>query len=154
MTKKLSAMAQRFTKEQKDQRAAKRVAIAKEKADREQKLNESILSPEIILALPAVASKAYWKVNLDGNPIAVVTVEQGSNLVTVHFHDGQGTKVEFQNVEDCKSLLTYRKVAAANMFPNGAVNLANMVRQRDAEAEAQKLLAVTGAPVSGRKNRL
>jgi hypothetical protein len=137
-------MAHRFSKEQKEQRAA-------DKAQRERDLDESILTRAIELGIPAGHSLSSWTVDLDGIPIAVVILERDSDVVTVLLIDGNGTQVDLQNVDECKSLLTYRKIAAANMFPGGAVNLANMVLQRDAEAEAEKLRAVTNAPTGGRQ---
>lgn len=128
MVKKLSATTQRFSMAQKNARAAAKV-------QRETMLNETILTPERVELCTGECVEAVSFVSLDGEVIAAVIA--GLDSVTVEFADGQNTQVTFQHVDACKSLLTYRKVAVANLFPDGAVNLSKMVRQRNAEAAAQ-----------------
>jgi hypothetical protein len=139
MTKKLKVTNQRFSPAAKQARAEKRQAVEAERLQREKMLDETILIPTSIEMLQPPRGDVIYNVDLDGTTIAVVRERNGR--VKVHFADVHCTSVEFLNVEACQGLLTYRKVAIANMFPNGAANLAHLVRQRDAEAEGEQLRA-------------
>jgi hypothetical protein len=139
MTKKLKVTNQRFSPAAKQARAEKRQAVEAERLQREKMLDETILTPTSIEMLQSPRGGVIYNVDLDGTTIAVVRERNGR--VKVHFADALCTSVEFRNVEACQGLLTYRKVAIANMFPNGTINLAQRVRQRDAEADAEQLRA-------------
>lgn len=136
MTKKLKVANQQFSPAGKQARAEQREA---ERLQREKVLNGSILTPVNVRTMHETWGTVFSMVRLDGKTIAAVGAGEGR--VQVHFPDTHCTTVEFRNVEACKELLTYRKVAIANMFPNGAFNLAQLVRQRDAEADAEQLRA-------------
>jgi len=139
MTKKLKVTNQRFSPAAKQARAEKRQGVEAERLQRETMLDETILKPTSFEMMQSPRGGVIYNVDLDGRTIAVVRERNGR--VKVHFADAHCTSVEFRNVEACQGLLTYRKVAIANMFPNGAINLAHLVRQRDAEGDAEQLRA-------------
>lgn len=139
MTKKLKVTNQRFSPAAKQARAEQRQAVEAERLQREKMLDETILASISFEMMQALSASMLFPVHLDGKAIAVVGARNGT--VRVRFADAYCTEVEFRNFEACKGLLTYRKVAIANMFPNGATNLAHLVRQRDAEADAEQLRA-------------
>ena len=141
MVKKLSAISQRFSMAQKDARAAAKV-------QRETMLDETILTPERVRFCTGVCENVSF-VTLDG--IVIAEVVAGLDSITVEFADGLHTQVVIQHVDACRSLLTYRKVAIANIFPRGAINLSEIVKYRNAEASAQaeaaQLAAVSYSPI-------
>jgi hypothetical protein len=148
MVKKSTATGQRFSMAAKQARAAEREARELAKAQREKMLDESIVRSDIW----DPASQEEWAkvttVALDGRALAFVLPDCSGTRVGIMFGDLKGTELTIQNVDACKPLLTFRKVAGALMVPNGIVNLANLVRQRDAQAEAEQLRAFTDSPSS------
>ena len=155
MVKKLKATNQLFSVAAKQLRAAQRDARETEMAQRETMLNESILPSDILEPNHTRSSMRMEFARLDGELIATISHWDGSTIVGVKFNDGAGTFVDIQHAEECKSLLTFRKVWAAIRFPNGAANLAALVRHRDAEAEAEQIQSATSiATVANNQNRL
>jgi hypothetical protein len=153
MAKQLSKTSQRFSVAAKQVRAAHREAQKVEKEQYQTMLDTTILTPERLAPLDVWPWNRGSLVVLDGVVIAEVTA--GPIGVFVEIANGQYRSIQIHNVEACKSLLTYRKIAVANMFPDGSANLAQRLRQNEAIAEAEHIDAVTGSmPVTATQNRL
>ncbi len=144
MTKKLSAIHNRFSPAAKATRAAVKEAekksAAKEEALYQEQLSQTILSPEFVELAKnntmLFTQVVYW----DGWPIAWVDCK--NNHIEVNFLGEHRTEVHISNVDVCKDLLTYGAIYAACQVPNGTSNLARKVRQRLADAEAEQIADV------------
>lgn len=153
MAKKLSKISQRFSVAAKQTRANHREAQKAEREEYQRMLDTTILTPERLAPLEVWPWNRGSFVMLDGEVIAEVTA--GPDGVFVEIADGQYRSIQVHNVEACQSLLTYRKIAVANMYPSGSANLAQRLRQKEAEAEAEQIQAATGnTPVAATQNRL
>jgi hypothetical protein len=155
MVKKLSAVSQRFSMAAKQVRVMERKTREAEKALDEKTLDGSIFPLDILDS----RSNEMWirmvHVQWDGKLIAALWNESGSPFVEVQFMDCLDTRIQIRNVQACRSLLTVRKVAAALMLPYGTFKLVELVRQCDAEADAEQLRVAIEPPVATSKsNRL
>ena len=155
MVKKLKSTSQRFSAASRQVRATEREARASEKAAREKMLGESVVPFDILAPLPPDSWLRMTKVELDGVVIAVITRSENSPVVGITLTDNEGTHFEIRHVEECRQILTFRRVAVARMFPRGGASLVALIHQRQAEAEAAQLSAVAGQPTSlSQTNRL
>ena len=153
MVKKLKATGLRFSAAAIQARAATREAREAEEAQYKKMMNTTILTPECLVPLEKSPGNRSTRVTLNDEVIAMV--HAGPDGVFVELENDEQTSFQIRNTEACQPLLTYRKIAIANMFAGGGARLAQLVRQRDAEAEAEQLLAVIGNPlVSANQNRL
>ena len=149
MAKKLSAVAQKFSNAAKQLRATAKAVDVMTQIQSHKMLDQSILSLDGFPPLPD-GVQGICPITVSGHLVAQVVLDGGTPYVTVRFNDSQGTEVQFQHVDACKDLLTYRKVAVAYMLPNGVQNLANLVRQRNAKVDAE---AIRAASSSGDQTR-
>lgn len=153
MVKKLSKTSQLFSVAAKQARTANREAQKAERERYQKMLDTTILTPERLVPLDVWPWNRSSFVSLDGIVIAEVTA--GPDGVFLEIADGQYRSIQIHDVEACQPLLTYRKIAVANMFPSGSANLAKRLREREAAAEAEQIHAVTAsAPVAANQNRL
>lgn len=134
MTKKFSAIHNRFSPAAKAARAAVKEA---EEAQYQEKLSQTILTPEFVEFAINNTMLFTQVVHLDGWPIAWVDCK--NNFIEVQFLGEHRTEVHISNVDVCKDLLTYGAIYAACTAPNGISNLVRKVRQRLADAEAQQI---------------
>lgn len=135
MTKKLTAVERKFSKAAKQIRATEREARETAKAEREKMLDESIVPADVWSNVGSNKWEPMKFARWDGEIIAYFSpVEHGKKL---QIFMGCPDKLVIRNVDACKSLLTFRKLYEAHMVLGGIDNLANIVRQRDAEASAQ-----------------
>jgi len=135
MTKKLTAVERKFSKAAKQIRAAEREARETAKAEREKMLDESIVPVDVWSDVGSKEWKPAKFAQWDGEIIAYLCpVEDGTKL---QIFMGCIGDLVIRNVDACKPLLTFRKLCGARRVHGGIDNLANLVRQRDAEASAQ-----------------
>ena len=139
MVKKLKATGLRFSAAAIQARAATREAREAEEAQYKKMMNTTILTPECLVPLEKSPGNRSTRVTLNDEVIAMV--HAGPDGVFVELENDEQTSFQIRNTEACQPLLTYQKIALANMFHGGGDRLAHRVRQREAEAEAEQLLA-------------
>ena len=155
MVKKMKSTGQRFSLASKQARAAERDKRTREKAERELMLAETVLSEDIVAPLPPGPWLRVSNVLLDDEVIAVVTRSDGSDVIGVTLTDHEGTHIEVRYPDECRQILTFRSVAVSRMLPGAGARLAEKVRQREVEVEAQQIAAVAAlAATNSRTTRL
>jgi hypothetical protein len=140
MAKKLSAVAQKFANAAKQKRATAKAAQAVEQNEPVNMLDQSFLSFDDFPPFPD-GVLVISPITIYGDLVADVLIYGGNPKITVRFNDQQGTEVQIQHVAACKDLLTYGQLMSAFVTPDGTHDLANLIRQREAQVDAELIRA-------------
>jgi len=145
MAKKLSAIHKSFNPAAKAGRAVARaeatLAQSAAKAAREKLLDESIFPPDSEVAYLMGSPNECTVNRLDERIISLIQFSEVG--ATVNFMDEKRSQVTLRNYDACKALMTNRAVVTACLHRDGAIHLANKARLLDAEAEGQRIAAVS-----------
>ena len=106
--------------------------------------DQSILPDDILAPKSYDCGIYHTHVVWEGRSIATLVLYEGSEVLHLFVRNDTRDIIKIHNVEACRSLLTYRRVFRAYLLPKACVNLEGLVRQREAEAEAEQLRAITG----------